>query len=329
MKQRKLGQFEVSEIGFGCMNLSHAYGTGLPDEEGAAMLNRALDLGINFLDTAALYGGGKNEELLSRTVMHRRDEFVLASKCGMFLKDGKKTVGGTPEDVRRVCEESLQRLGVEVIDLYYLHRRDFNVPIEDSVGEMSRLVEEGKIQSIGLSECSAETLRKAHAVYPVAAMQTEYSLWTRNAEIAVLDACEELDVAFVAFSPLARGFLCGEITDPKAQLEEKDIRHNMPRFYPENYPKNLELLDEYMDIAKKVGCTPAQLALAWLLHQRENIIPIPGTKQMHHLEDDAGASGVSISEDVNTRLNALINQQTVTGTRYTAAQQTEIDTEEF
>ncbi|MEX0827398.1 MAG: aldo/keto reductase, partial [Haliea sp.] len=265
MKTRKVGPFEVSAIGLGCMSMSHAYGT--PDEEEAQRtLHRALDLGYNFLDTAALYGFGKNESLLGRVLKDRRSEYILASKCGMFKgPDGKRKIDGRPEMIRQVCEDALERLQTDVIDLYYLHRWDKNVPVEESIGEMSRLVEEGKVSSLGISEVCADTLRKAHATHPLAALQTEYSLWSRNAEIAVLDACRELGITFVAFSPLARGFLTGRLTDPQTQLEDGDIRKNMPRFKEEHFSKNLALLDDYKTIATEANCSPAQLALAWML----------------------------------------------------------------
>jgi aryl-alcohol dehydrogenase-like predicted oxidoreductase len=216
-----------------------------------------------------------------------------------------------------------------VIDLYYLHRRDFKVPIEESVGELSRLVEEGKVQTIGLSEVSAETLRKAHKVHPITALQTEYSLWSRNAEIAVLDACKELNIAFVAFSPLARGFLTGKLQDPKAQLEAADIRHNFPRFYPENYPKNLALLPAYNKVAAEVGCTPGQLALAWLLAKAPHAIPIPGTRHLDYAKENFGAINVKLDKSHVAKLDALINHNTVVGDRYNPPTQTEIDTEQF
>lgn len=329
MPERKLGLFTTSAIGLGCMNLSHAYGTPPDTQYAARLLHRALDLGYTHLDTAALYGFGANETLLGETVMGRRDEFVLASKCGMFRNDqGVREIDGRPETLKRTCEDALRRLKTDVIDLYYLHRWDKRIPIEDSVGAMAELVVEGKVKTLGLSEVSADTLRKAHAVHPIAALQTEYSLWTRNPEIKVLDACRELGVTFVAFSPLARGFLSGKLRDVST-LGEKDIRRYMPRFHPENYAKNLELLDAYQAIATEVGCTPSQLALAWLLAKGDDIIPIPGTTSIEHLEENAGATEVALSADTMARLDALINQDTVHGGRYNEATQAEIDTEEF
>ncbi|MDR0780768.1 MAG: aldo/keto reductase [Pseudomonadales bacterium] len=329
MQTRQLGPFTVNAIGLGCMSMSHAYGTPDPVEAEKALL-RALDLGYNFLDTAALYGFGKNEELLGRVLQGRRHEFVLASKCGMFKgPDGKRQIDGRPATLRQTCEAALERLRTDVIDLYYLHRRDFSVPVEDSIGEMSRLVQEGKVRTLGLSEVSAATLRKAHAVHPLTALQTEYSLWSRNAEIAVLDACRELGIAFVAFSPLARAFLTGTLSDPATQLEAADIRRHMPRFYPENYAKNLALLTRYQHIATDANCTLAQLALAWLLHRAPHIIPIPGTRHVAYVEENIGALKVSLSQAQMNQLDQLINHTTVSGDRYNAATQEEIDTEQF
>jgi hypothetical protein len=329
MQQRRLGQFNVSALGLGCMNLSHAYGTPPAPEAAGALLLRALDHGITFFDTAALYGFGANETLLGKVLKPHRSKIVLASKCGMTGVDGKRVIDGRPETLRRTCEESLQRLQTDVIDLYYLHRRDFKVPIEDSVGALADLVRAGKIRSIGLSEVSAATLRRAHAVHPVAALQSEYSLWTRNAELGTLAACRELGTAYVAFSPLARAYLTGTLTDPDTQLEAKDIRRQMPRFEAANYARNLALLPAYMELSREAGCSPAQLALAWLLAQGDDIIPIFGTRQPEHLDDNAGAAAVRLDRSMVERLDALINQQTVTGPRYNAATQQEIDTEVF
>ena len=329
MQQRRIGPFKVSALGLGCMNLSQIYGTPPSPEAAGALLLRALDRGITFFDSAALYGFGANETLLGRFLKPHRARIVLASKCGMTGVDGKRVIDGRPDMLKRTCEESLQRLQTDVIDLYYLHRLDQRVPIEDSMGALSDLVRAGKIRSIGLSEVSAATLRRAHAVHPVTAMQSEYSLWTRNPEIAVLDACRELDVAFVAFSPLARAYLTDTLHDPDAQLEATDLRRQMPRFDPANYAKNLDLLPEYMSIANEVGCTPAQLALAWLLAQGDNIIPIFGTRQPEHLDDNVEAAAVTLERGFIARLNALINQQTVAGPRYNAITQQDIDTEMF
>jgi hypothetical protein len=333
MKNRQLASFSVSAIGLGCMNLSHAYGAPVSAEQAERVLLTALDQGVTFFDTAALYGFGANESLVGKVLKPHRSRFILASKCGMQgveQNDGTKVrvIDGRPETLKKTCEDALRRLQTDVIDLYYLHRWDKKVPIEDSVGALSDLVREGKIQTIGLSEVSASTLRKAHAVHPIAAVQTEYSLWTRNPEIAVLQACRELGAAFVAFSPVARGFLCGAALDI-AGFDAKDIRRSMPRFSPENYAANLKLLPAYHALAKEAGCSPSQLALAWLLHKGEDIIPIPGTTSVNHLLDDLASVDVKFDADLLARLEALINQNTVVGNRYNAQANSEVDTEVF
>ncbi|MDB5849584.1 MAG: aldo/keto reductase [Rhodoferax sp.] len=332
MQTRPIGPFTVSAIGLGCMNLSHAYGVPPSPEEGERILLAALDAGVTLFDTAALYGFGSNEKLVGRVMKPHRARFTLASKGGMAgvqFDDGlKRVIDGSPEAIRRDCENSLRNLQTDVIDLYYLHRWDKRVPIEDSVGAMSDLVRAGKVRTLGLSEVSAATLRKAHAVHPITAVQTEYSLWTRNPEIAVLDACRDIGAAFVAFSPLARGFLSARFTDV-ATLDAKDVRKPMPRFSPENYAANLKLLPAYTALAAELGCTPAQLALAWLLHKAPHIVPIPGTTKLDHLKEDLGAATVRLSADAMARVEALINQQTVVGSRYTAQANGEVDTEHF
>jgi aryl-alcohol dehydrogenase-like predicted oxidoreductase len=328
VQTRKIGPFEVSAIGLGCMNLSHAYGAPPPAAQAEALLLRALESGVDLIDTAALYGFGANEELVGRVLAPHRSRFVLASKGGMAGVDGKRVIDGRPQAIKRNCEDSLRRLRTEVIDLYYLHRWDKKVPIEDSVGAMSDLVREGKVQAIGLSEVSAQTLRRAHAEHPIAAVQTEYSLWTRNAEIAILGACKELGAAFVAFSPLARAYLTGKLRDVST-LDAKDIRRGMPRFYPENYAANLRLLDGYAEVAREVGCSMAQLALAWVLAQGEHVVAIPGTTRIDHLDEDLGAAEVRPNAAQLARLDALINDSTVAGARYVPATQVEVDTEEF
>ncbi len=332
MKTRQIASFSVSAMGLGCMNLSHAYGAPVSAQQGERVLLTALDQGVTFFDTAALYGFGANDTLVGQVMKPHRNRFTLASKCGMQgveQNDGSKVrvIDGRPETIKKTCEDSLRRLQTEVIDLYYLHRWDKKVPIEDSVGALSDLVRQGKIQTIGLSEVSATTLRKAHAVHPIAAVQTEYSLWTRNPEIAVLQACRELGVAFVAFSPVARGFLCGPLDI--ASLDAKDIRRSMPRFAPENYAANLKLLPAYNALAQEAGCSPSQLALAWLLHKGNDIIPIPGTTSVDHLLDDLRAVDVQLDAGLISRLEALINQNTVVGDRYNAQANSEVDTEVF
>ena len=335
MQQRQLGPFKVSEIGLGCMNLSHAYSTPPTHEQGEKVLLAALDAGVTLFDTAALYGLGSNETLVGRVLKGERKRFTLASKCGLqgvdVAGDGKlvRVIDGRPDTIRATCEAALRRLQTDVIDLYYLHRWDKKVPIEDSVGALSDLVRAGKIQSIGLSEVSASTLRKAHAVHPITALQTEYSLWTRNPEIAVLKACQELGVAFVAFSPLARGFLSDVRLDPTT-FDAKDIRRNMDRFsVAENYSANLKWLSAFAQLARQHGCTSAQLALAWLLHKAPHIIPIPGTTSVAHLHEDLGAANVKVSVDLMAQLEELINQKTVVGNRYNAQANSEVDTEVF
>ncbi|MCG8492926.1 MAG: aldo/keto reductase [Sneathiellales bacterium] len=329
MQNRKIAEFSVSAIGLGCMNLSAGY-RPLPDESySVRLLNEALDGGYTFIDTAALYGFGENEKLIAKAIGHRRDEYFLASKCGLRQNnEGQRELNGRPEVIKETCNQSLSRLNVDVIDLYYLHRQDQNVPIEESVGALSELVQEGKIRNIGLSEMSAEVIRRAHAVHPIAAVQSEYSLWTRNPEIAVLDACEEIGAAFVAFSPVARKFLTGTLQDP-SKLPEGDMRIPMPRFQPEAYEKNLELLEEFANLAEESGCSMAQLALAWLLHKKEHILAIPGTTSIEHMIENAGAAEIGISEEVMNCLENLINQNTVTGGRYEAKAQATVTTEEF
>jgi aryl-alcohol dehydrogenase-like predicted oxidoreductase len=332
MHKRTLGEFEVGQIGLGCMNLDHGYGPAVSEADGERALLAALDAGYTLMDTATLYGGGLNESRVGRVLRSRREEFVLSSKCGMEITrvDGKpvRVIDGRPDTLVRQCEDSLRRLNTDVIDLYYLHRWDKAVPIEDSVGALSRLVDKGHIRAIGLSEVSAATLRRAHAVHPITALQTEYSLWSRNAEIAVLDACQEMGVAFVAFSPVARGFLCGQLSDVGA-LDAKDIRRSMPRFAPDTYARNLQLLAPYRKLAAEAGCTPSQLALAWLLHKHPHIIPIPGSQHVEHILENAGADAVQLSTATMSALDALINQRTVIGARYDALATSEVDTESF
>lgn len=328
MKTRKLGPFEVSEIGLGCMSLSHAYGTAPSPELGGRLLNRALDLGCTFLDTAALYGFGANETLLGETVSHRRGEYTLASKCGIGRNAaGQREIDGRPEKIKATCEDSLRRLKTEVIDLYYLHRWDKRVPIEESVGALADLVAEGKIRTIGLSEVSAATLRKAHAVHPVTALQNEYSLWSRNPEVASLDACRELGVTLVAFSPVGRGFLADGVHEVES-LPTTDIRRNMPRFQGENLTANLRLLSAFRTAARELGATPAQACLAWLLAKADHIVPIPGTARIDHMEEDFAAANLTLSPEDFERLDALVNTRTVAGDRYAPATLTEIDTEQ-
>ena len=326
--RRRIGPFTVTAVGLGCMNLSHAYGTPPPQEEAERLLLTALELGVDHFDTAALYGLGANEALIGRVISAHRSRLLLATKGGLAGVLGKRVIDGRPEALRSNCEESLRRLRTEVIDLYYLHRWDRRVPIEESVGAMAELVREGKIRAIGLSEVSAGTLLKAHGVHPIAAVQSEYSLWTRNPEIAVLDACRRIGAALVAFSPLARGFLTGTLHDVSA-LPPGDLRRVMPRFAAQHYASNLTLLEGFTALAREAGCTPGQLALAWLLAKAPHIVPIPGTTRIEHLRENVEAAAIAVSPEVLARADALINQRTVSGARYSAAAQADIDTEEF
>jgi aryl-alcohol dehydrogenase-like predicted oxidoreductase len=328
--KRTLAGREIYPIGFGAMNVSHCYQPRLPDEEGGRVLLAALDLGYTHFDTAAVYGNGHNEGLIGTYLSHRRDEMVLTSKCGI-VKDpdtGKRGINNRPDLIRRSIEETLGLLKTDHLDMFYLHRWDKVTPIEDVVGAMGRLVEEGKVRTLGLSETGADTLRKAHATHPIAAVQSEYSLWTRNPEIAVLEECRKIGAAFVAFSPVARQFLTGKRPEPVGFCET-DIRNTMPRFEPETYAENMKLFAPYKAIADEVGCTPAQLALAWLLTRGEHVIPIPGTQSLDHLEENFRAAEVSLTPDVVVRLDALINEKTVKGGRYNPTIQAQIDTEEF
>ena len=326
---RPIGPFSVQPIGLGAMNLDHAYGPSVSAAQGERVLLGALDAGYDFIDTATLYGGGKNEERVGQVLSVHRSRFTLASKCGMAIidVDGKKqrVIDGRPETLRRQCEDSLRRLRTEVIDLYYLHRWDKAVPIEDSVGALADLVRAGKIRGIGLSEVSAATLRRAHAVHPIMALQTEYSAWTRNPELGVLQACAELGVAFVAFSPVARGFLCGPL-DVDA-LDAKDIRRSMPRFQAPHWAANQALLPRFAQLAADLGLTPAQLALAWVLHQAPHVVAIPGTTSEAHVRDNFAAGAVRLDGATLQALDALINPQTVSGERYDAQASSEVDTE--
>ena len=326
--RRKIGDSTVNAIGLGCMNLSHGYGPATNRKDAEAFLNRALDIGYDCFDTATLYGDGNNERLLGSAIMHRRDEFFLASKGVMAFVDGKRGMDGRPEAIKSQCDESLARLDTDVIDLYYMHRLDPKVPVEESIGGLADLVQAGKIRNIGVSETSAETLRRAHATHPVAAIQSEYSLWTRNPEIAVLDACAELGIAFVAFSPVARGFFADRTPDPSG-FGKKDMRKLMPRFDSENYAGNVALLDAARPIAEQAGCTLPQLALAWLLARRDNVIPIPGTTNADHLEQNFRSQDVELSPDDVEALASHFAPDRITGNRYPDAFQRAVDTETF
>ncbi|MDQ3803721.1 MAG: aldo/keto reductase [Acidobacteriota bacterium] len=321
MQKRKLGRggLEVSAMGLGCMGMSEFY-AGRDEQESVATIHRALELGVNFLDTADMYGPFTNEELVGRAIRGRRGEVVLATKFGNVRGEDGSFLGvnGRPEYVRAACEASLRRLGVETIDLYYQHRVDPQTPIEETVGEMSRLVEEGKVRHLGLSEAGVETIRRAHAVHPVAALQTEYSLWSRDPEDGILDACRELGIGFVAYSPLGRGFLTGQFKSFE-DLAPDDYRRNSPRFQGENFSKNLELVARIEELAAEKGCTPAQLALAWVLAQGEDIVPIPGTKRRKYLEENVAALEVEITPEELRRIDEVAPKGAAAGTRYPEA----------
>jgi len=329
---RALGPWSVSSIGLGCMNVSHAYGVPTPPDAAADLLLHALDLGITHFDTATLYGYGANEELVGRVLKAHRARFTLASKGGIYglSVDGqiRRVIDGRPASLKQNCEDSLRRLRTEVIDLYYLHRWDKTVPIEDSVGALADLVREGKIRAIGLSEVSAATLRRAHAVHPIAAVQSEYSLCTRNPEIGVLETCRTLGTTFVAFSPVGRGFLTGALREVST-LTPKDLRRSMPRFAADNWASNLQLLDAYAELARGAGCTPSQLALAWVLARGEHVVAIPGTTSRAHLEENTAAASVELDAPLIARLDAMFGPRALAGARYNAATQLEIDTENF
>ncbi len=326
--QRKLAGRPVNPIGLGCMSLSWAYGVPPAEDYALTLLNRALDLGYDHLDTANIYGLGHNETLIGRALRGRRREFFLATKMGIVVEGPNRGIDCSPDSIRRSIDASLQRLQTDHVDLYYMHRFDPKVPIADMMGTMAELVAAGKIGAVGVSEWSAAQIREAHAIHPIAAVQTEYSLWTRNPEIAVLDTCRQLGITFVAFSPVARGVLANGVGDV-ANLAEKDLRRTMPRFDAVNWPKNRALVDRFNALAASHGVTPAQLSLAWVLSRGEHVVAIPGTANLDHLGENLARSGWALPEGLGAELDALINQQTVAGPRYSAAAQSTVFTEEF
>ena len=326
MQTRQLGELQVSALGLGCMSMSQSYGAANREESERA-LHRALDVGYTFLDTASLYGLGHNETLIGEVLPGRREEFVLASKCGIVNRDGKRAVDCTPANVKKTCDESLRRLNTDVIDLYYLHRRDFNVPIEESVGALADCVAAGKIRYIGLSECSSSTISKAHREHPICAVQSEYSLWSREPEHKVFDCCRELGIGFVPFSPLGRAFLAGVVSDMSV-LGEDDMRQTMPRFLGENFQQNLKQLAALREMAESYSCTMAQLALAWVLAQDPNFVPIPGTKHVKFVEENAKATELSIAAEDLALAGEIFSGDNVHGDRYAKSHMISLDPED-
>ena len=325
MQKRTLGQgLEVSAMGLGCMGMSEFYGRA---DEGEAIrtIHRAVELGIDFVDTADMYGPFTNEKLVGHAIADRRDAVVVATKFGNVRGENGERLGidGSPEYVRRACDASLKRLGTDHIDLYYQHRVDQSVPIEETVGAMAELVAQGKVRHLGLSEASPETIRRAHAVHPITALQTEYSLWSRDPEAEILPTTRELGIGFVPYSPLGRGFLTGRFTQPE-DFDEGDFRRNHPRFQGENFTLNLDLVDRVREIAEEKGCTPGQLALAWVLHRGEDIVPIPGTKQVRYLEENVAALDVTLTDEDHALLEEVAPLGAAAGDRY--ADMSSIDT---
>ncbi|SFG46113.1 Predicted oxidoreductase [Novosphingobium sp. CF614] len=328
MAKRLLAGRQVNPVGLGCMNLSWAYGEPTPRAACAALLDRALDLGYDHLDTANIYGQGANEALIGEAISHRRGEFLLASKTGIIVDGPRRGIDCGPKAITASLEASLGRLRTDHIDLFYLHRFDPKVPIADSVGALARAIEAGKIGAYGVSEWNAAHIRQAHAVHPMAAVQTEYSLWTRNVELGVLEATRELGIALVAFSPVARGALGGVLRDASG-LPEKDLRRTHPRFSAENWPRNLALIDRFSALARRAGIAPAQLGLAWVLSRSGHVHAIPGTTSIAHLEENCRTQQVEVPAEVLEEAGTILNQRTVSGHRYPEVMRATIDTEDF
>ena len=326
--RRTLAGRDVNAIGLGCMNVAWAYGTPPAREDAVRLFRQALDLGYNHFDTANIYGKGVSEEILGEAIMDRRDEFLLASKTGIIVDGARRGIDCSPEAMTRSIEDSLKRLKTDHIDLFYMHRFDPKVPIAESVGALADAIRAGKIGAYGVSEWSSAHIREAHAAHPMAAVQTEYSPWTRNVELGVLETTRQLGIALVAFSPVGRGALAGALGDPLV-LEDKDLRAGHPRFSAENWPRNMELIRAFNTLATEAGVTPAQLSLAWVLSRGDHLHAIPGTTSAAHLADNFAAADVSVGAEVLEKVGEIVNQQTVAGHRYPEVMRDTIDTEDF
>ena len=327
-RNRSLGGLEVSPIGLGCMSLTGAFGEATV-KQAEETLKRAFDLGVTLFDSANAYGGGENERLLGRVLGPVREKIAISTKFGFVVKDGKPAVDGSPEQVEERCNESLKRLGVEHIDLYFLHRPDPSVPIQETVGAMSRLVDSGKVRYLGLCEVSAENLRKAHSIHPISAVQSEYSLFHRIQERSVLPACRELEIGFVPYSPIGRGILTGTISGEEDVPQKNDMRATMPRFQGKNLTANLRMIEELVLLAKKYSAKPSQIALAWLLAQGEHIVPIPGTKKLAYLEENLAAADIALDPSILTHLNQIFDPERVMGERYGMSWQESADAKDY
>jgi len=325
MERRRLGKLEVSAIGLGCLSMTAFYSKPGDADEAIATIHRAAEIGINLIDTADFYGAGENERLIGRALHGCRDRYIVSTKFGQVLQsDGSLAINGRPEWTKTACEASLRRLNIETIDLYYLHRVDPNVPIEDTVGAMAELVRQGKVRNIGLSEASAATLRAANKIFPISALQTEYSLWTRDPEAGLLQVCAELGVGFVAYSPMGRGFLAGSVPSFE-DISEDDRRREMPRFQKENLTKNLQLLEQLKKIAQDNHATPAQIAIAWLLSRTPQVVPLPGTSKVARLEENAASVRLKISAQTIAQLDRIFSPAAISGARYSEFQMSRVN----